>query len=206
MKTINLDMYPFYDELDSETIGFLRANLKPISLKKDNILFYQGDICDNILFLIRGTVRLYIQSDTADEITLYELKEGEQCIVNTASTMSQTEAIGSAVTLTDIEGYLLDVKSVKELAHRCDEYQSFLFSIYTLRMSSLAKLVNDLQFKQLDERILEWLNKQGNSPIKTTHEYIANELGTTRVVVSRILKELEKKSKVKLSRGIINIL
>lgn len=50
MKTINLQTYPFYNTLDSDTIDFLRKNLKPISLKKENILFYQGDICENILF------------------------------------------------------------------------------------------------------------------------------------------------------------
>lgn len=157
-------------------------------------------------FLTKGVVRLYIQSDEAEEITLYQLKEVEQCIVNTASTMSQTEAIGSAVTVSDIEDYLLDLKSIKELAHRCDAYQSFLFSIYTLRMNALAQLINDLQFKHLDERILKWLRAQQTNSIETTHENIANELGTTRVVVSRILKDLEKISKVKLSRGIITLL
>lgn len=122
MKSIHLQNYPFYNELDSKTIDFLRKNLKPISLKEDNILFYQGDICDSILFLTNGIVRLYIQSDGTDGITLYQLKKGEQCIVNTASTISQTAAIGSAVTVTDIEGYLLDVKSVKELEKNPKSY------------------------------------------------------------------------------------
>lgn len=205
MKTLNLDMYPFYDALDSKTIDFLKKKLKPISLKKDNILFYQGDICDNILFLTSGVVRLYIQSDEADEITLYQLKKGEQCIVNTASTMSQTKAIGSAISTTDIEGYLLDVKYVKELTRLSDDYQSFLFSVYTLRMESLAKLVNDLKFKHLDERILDWLKAQKNTTVQTTHEKIAMELGTSRVVISRVLKELEKNSKVILTRGYIEL-
>ena len=203
---MNLNAYPFYDSLDTETIDFLQKRLKPIELKKDSILFFQGDVCEHILFLTKGVVRLYIQSDAAEEITLYQLKEGEQCIVNTASTLSQTEAIGTAVTASDIEGYLLDVASVKALANRSDAYQSFLFSIYTLRMGDLAKLINDLRFKQLDERILEWLESQKSNPIKTTHEHIANELGTTRVVVSRILKELEKASKLKLSRGAIELM
>ena len=105
-------------------------------------------------------MRLYIQSENADEITLYQLNAGEQCIVNTASTISQTDAIGSAVTVTDIEGYLLDVASVKELAHSSDAYQSYLFSIYTLRMGDLAKLVNDIKFKNLNERVLEWLKNK----------------------------------------------
>ncbi len=188
--------------------GFSRngsSRLLP-SLPQGNLLFYQGDICENILFLTRGKVRLYIQSDDADEITLYQLSAGEQCIVNTASTISQTEAIGSAVTVTDIEGYLLDASSVKDLAHRSDVYQNFLFSIYTLRMNALAKLVNDIKFKKLDERILDWLGAQGSKLVQTTHESIANELGSTRVVVSRILKELEHQEKVILTRGSIELI
>jgi len=206
MKIINLKKYPFYDELDEKTLQFLADKLKPLSVKKGNILFYQDDICESILFLTSGTVRLYIHSSGAEEITLYHLKEGEQCIVNTASTMSQTKAIGSAITVSDIQGYLLDVADVKELAHMSDTYQSFLFSIYTLRMGTLAKLVNDLRFKHLDERILEWLQAQKTTAIETTHEAIANELGTTRVVVSRVLKELEKNSKLILTRGSIELI
>ena len=202
----SLKNFTFYDDLEESAKLFLEKNLKPISIKKENILFFQGDICDNILFLTEGIVRLYIQSDEADEITLYELNAGEQCIVNTASTMSQTEAIGSAVTVTDIEGYLLDVQTVKELTHSSDVYQSFLFSIYTLRMGSLAQLVNDLKFKKLDERILEWLKAKKTQHIHITHESIANELGTSRVVVSRVLKELENSSKLILSRGTIQLL
>lgn len=200
---MNLQNFKFYETLEKSSMEFLKKNLKPIKVPKDNILFFQGDICDNILFLTDGKVRLYIQSDDGSEITLYHLNAGEQCIVNTSSTLSQTEAIGSAITLTNIEGYLLDVRSVKELAHTSDTYQAFLFSIYTLKMSDLAKLINDIKFKNLDERILKWLNTQNTKTIYTTHEKIANELGSTRVVVSRILKELEKNSKVKLARGTI---
>lgn len=202
---MNLEIYPFYNNLDSASLEFLKKHLKPISVPKGNILFFQGDTCDNILFLTNGTVRLYIQSDDADEITLYQLHAGEQCIVNTASSISQTDAIASAVTITDIDGYLLDTKSVKELAHMSDEYQSFLFSIYTLRMGDLARLVNDIKFKKLPQRVLEWLKSQNQISVKTTHETIANELGSTRVVISRVLKELENGGKVKLTRGEIEL-
>ncbi len=203
---MNLQEYSFYKELEGSSLKFLEEHLKPIAVPKGNILFFQGDTCDSILFLTSGKVRLYIQSDDADEITLYQLNAGEQCIVNTASTISQTEAIGSAVTITDIEGYLLDVNSVKELAHSSDAYQSYLFSVYTLRMGSLAKLINDIKFKKLDERVLEWLQAQGSKIIETTHETIANELGSSRVVISRVVKELEKQNKISLSRGAIELL
>jgi len=203
---MHLKEFPFYKELDTPARDFLKTHLKPINAPKESILFFQGDICDSILFLTSGEVRLYIQSDDANEITIYHLHPGEQCIVNTASTLSQSEAIGSAITLTDIEGYILDMYSVKELAHNSDVYQSFLFSIYTLRMADLARLVNDVQFKNLDQRILEWLYAKEEKEIKTTHETIANELGSSREVVSKILKSLENDGIIELSRGSIKLM
>jgi len=73
-------------------------------------------------------------------------------------------------------------------------------------MGSLAKLVNDIKFKKLDERVLEWLQSQDDKIIEITHEKIANELGSSRVVISRVLKELEKQTKISLSRGTIELL
>ena len=66
-----------------------------------------------MLLLTKGEVRLYIQDDGVESIDLYTLKEGEQCIVNTASSISNTDAIASAESITDIEGYLLDSKSIQ---------------------------------------------------------------------------------------------
>ena len=80
-------------------------------------------------------------------------------------------------------------------------YQSYLFSLYQLRFEELTGLINDIKFKRLDTRIVEWLNKQPTSMIDTTHEKLASELGTSRVVVSRLLKELEQQGVVRLHRG-----
>jgi CRP/FNR family transcriptional regulator len=203
---MTLTSYPFIEKLETEALEFLQAHLKPIKIPKNNLLFYQGDICDNILWLTKGEVRLYTQSDEIEEITLYTLKAGEQCIVNTASLLSQTEAIASAQTVTDIEGYLIDVESVKKLAKLSDIYQTYLFSLYQLRFEELTSLINDIKFKRLDTRILEWLRKQPSDIIEITHEELAIKLGSSRVVMSRLLKELEQKGTVALHRGKIELL
>ena len=198
---MQLTSYPFLDILEPEALLFLEQHIKPISIPKNTLLFYQGDICDNILWLTSGEVRLYTQSDNIKDITLYTLKAGEQCIVNTASLLSQTNAVASAETITDIEGYLIDAESVKRLSKMSDIYQNYLFSLYQLRFEELTSLINDIKFKRLDTRILEWLNKQPEKMIDTTHEQLAVELGSSRVVVSRLLKELEQKGTLKLHRG-----
>ena len=158
------------------------------------------------MWLTSGEVRLYTQSDSIEDITLYTLKAGEQCIVNTASLFSQTDAIASAETLTDITGYLIGVESVKQLSKMSDVYQSYLFSLYQLRFEELTSLINDIKFKRLDTRIVEWLHKQPENIIEITHEALAIKLGSSRVVISRLLKELEQKGTVTLHRGKIELL
>jgi len=139
---MNLKEFPFYKELDTPARDFLKTHLKPINVPKETLLFFEGDICDSIVLLTFGSIRLSRQVDD-EEITLYNLNAGEQCMINTASTMSQTPAIGTAVTLTDIEGYILDMYSLKELAHNSHVYQSYLFSIYGQRMNELIKLADN---------------------------------------------------------------
>ena len=203
---MKLTAYPFLNNLEPEALRFLEQHIKPISIPKNTLLFYQGDICDNILWLTSGEVRLYTQSDSIEDITLYTLKAGEQCIVNTASLFSQTDAIASAETLTDITGYLIGVESVKQLSKMSDVYQSYLFSLYQLRFEELTSLINDIKFKRLDTRIVEWLHKQPENIIEITHEALAIKLGSSRVVISRLLKELEQKGTVTLHRGKIELL
>ncbi len=198
---MKLTSYPFLDKLESEAQQFLNRHIKPIKIPKGTILFYQGDICDNILWLTSGEVRLYTQSDSIEEVTLYTLKAGEQCIVNTASLLSQTDAVASAETMTEIEGYLIDVESVKRLSKMSDVYQNYLFSLYQLRFEELTGLINDIKFKRLDTRIIEWLQKQPNSMIEITHEQLARKLGSSRVVISRLLKEMEQNGTLILHRG-----
>ncbi len=198
---MQLSTYPFLEQLEPEALQFLNTHIKPIKISKGTLLFYQGDICDNILWLTSGEVRLYTQSDSIENVTLYTLKAGEQCIVNTASLLSQTDAVASAETITDIEGCLIDVESVKALSKMSDVYQNYLFSLYQLRFEELTGLINDIKFKRLDTRIIEWLQKQPSSMIEITHEQLATELGSSRVVISRLLKEMEQNGTLILHRG-----
>lgn len=201
---MELAQFTFFSHLSSELQQFVHTHARPITVAKNTILFYQGDVCKDILFLTEGNVRLYIQGEGIEEITLYTLKPLEQCVVNTASLISQNIAIGTAVTENDISGYLLDHESIRSLMSQSPEYLSFIFSLFTVRLASLATLVEDIKFKRLDVRLLEWLAHQENSRIEMTHEQIATQLGTSRVVISRLLKDLEHKGKVKLERGAIN--
>ena len=130
-KEMTLERFPFFGKLDSQAHEFLKTHLQPIEVPKDTLLFEKGDICDGVLFLNEGEIEVYKNSDE-DKKVLYTLQPGEQCIVNLASALSQTKAIASATSLSDLKGYLLDMYSLRELARNSFAYQEYIFTLYRL--------------------------------------------------------------------------
>ncbi len=201
-----IEKFDFFDELSEKEKILLLKTLKPIHADAGVTLFYQGDTTEDILLLEEGEVRLYIQGEGINEITLYTLHAYEQCIVNTTSTLNKTPCIGSAVSVTPIKGYMLNRSIVNKLMNKNSHYQHYMFSLFTLRLDSVARVLESVKFKQLDERLYEWLRAKNEATVTITHEELANYIGSTRVVVSRTLKAMERENLVRLSRGSIEVL
>lgn len=203
---LDLNDFEFAKALNNEEFDYLSKHAKRISIPKNTIIFYQEDICKEILLLGQGEIELYMYGESDKKIPLYALHEGEQCVINTSSTISQTPAIGTAHSLSDVEGWLISEEVVKYLMHRSSPYLNYVFSLFTIKLDALATLIQDIKFKKLDSRILEWLRAHPSHIVQATHEEIAEALGTSRVVVSRVLKDLEKQNLLKLHRKEIEIL
>ena len=198
--------FDFFERLSQEEQEYLLKNSKYIELPKDFTLFYQGDICNEILILKEGTVGLMMYGSINELIPLYEIQKGEQCIINTSSTLSNTTTIATAQTKTAIKGWLIPSNIVKELMIKSPTYQEYIFSLFSIKFSALTTLIEDIKFKKLDTRILEFLKIKNKKVIPITHEELANDLGTSRVVISRVLKDLENKNLIKLHRKKIELL
>ncbi|MDH4944860.1 cyclic nucleotide-binding domain-containing protein [Sulfurimonas sp. C5] len=127
---MNLEVFDFFSKLEPKTKEYLKMRLHPIEVPENTTLFFQDDICDSILFLTSGEIELVKHIDENETKQLYTLKAGEQCIVNIASTLSQTPALASATTTTPIEGYIIDMYSLKDLMRMSEVYQGYVFSLY----------------------------------------------------------------------------
>ena len=198
--------FDFFNKLTDNEKKYLIENSKYIEIPKNFTLFYQGDICTEILLLEEGIVQLLMYGSIDDMIPLYEIQKGEQCIINTSSTLSNTSTIATARTKTDIKGWLIPSNIVKELILKSPTYQEYIFSLFSIKFSALTTLIEDIKFKKLDTRILEYLKLKNEKILPITHEKLANDLGTSRVVISRILKDLENKKLIKLHRKKIELL
>lgn len=197
--------FDFFDRLSPTIQEELLTHAKSMTIPKGVELFNQGDHCDDILFLTEGSVRVYRLHESGQEITLYFLEPMEQCNVNLNSAFTNTPAIGTAVCESEITGFMLPAPIIKKLYTSQPVYQQFVFDLFARRLEGLAGLIEDVRFEKLDHRLMNWLEEQEENPVKITHEKLASHLGTSREVISRLLKEFEHNGIVSLHRGKIEI-
>jgi len=169
-------------------------------------LYSQGDICHGILFLTKGRVRVVRQNENGQSVLLYYFSAGEQCNVNFTSSYNSAPAVGTAIAETELEGFDVPVELISKLFIEDKEFQKYVFDQYVDRLESMASLIEEIRFSSLDTRLLHWLQSQNTKEIHISHEEIGDIIGTSREVISRILKSFEKNSIVKLSRKKIELL
>nr|WP_314379661.1 Crp/Fnr family transcriptional regulator [uncultured Campylobacter sp.] len=179
--------FDFFDVLSRDEAEALKAKSKLVRLQKGAVLFYEGEICNEILYLLQGKIRLCVSGEGTSEIPLYDFCGCEQCVVNIASAISQTPAVATAEAITDISGWLIPASVIQELIVRNKEYQKMIFSLFTLRYGALTTLIEDIKFKRLDSRILDLLHSFGTDEITIKNAEIAERLGTSRNVINRAL-------------------
>ena len=139
------------------------------------------------------------------EILLYYIKAGESCIMSFLGGMHHETSKVRAVVEEDVEVLFLPIDKVSLLIKEYPEWLDYIFRLYHKRFEELLEVVNEVAFKKVDERLLNLIHKKAelshNKTIFVTHEQLANELGTARVVVSRLLKQLEVNGQVTLGRN-----
>ena len=203
---MKLDKFYFYSLLSDAGKQLVEKHLKPFSTPKDTIIYYAGEVCKEFFLVDSGKVKIYVQGEEGQTFTLYTIEDGKPCIINTFSTIFSNVTIANAVTLQDTQGWTLKKEVLLQLLASEAEYSAYLFSAISQDISSLVNTIEDVQFTSLKDRIKNWILAQKSSNIQTTHEEIATNLGTSRPIISKLLKDMEKKGELLLNRGSIEIL
>lgn len=177
------------------------------SVPKGSRVYWEGDACSHIAFVLEGEIRVFKTSNSGREITLYEIVPGETCILNASCIFSDQGYPADAVTLTDVRMLLLSARIFQDLVNAFPQFRSFVFSLLSDRLITVFQLIEEVVFGNLEERLLDYLlEKSEDNELKATHQVISNDLGTSREVISRLLKNLEHKGKLELGRNRIVLL
>lgn len=162
-----------------------------------------------IPIVIRGTLKVIRTEEDGREILLYYIKAGESCIMSFLGGLHNEKSKVRAEVEEDAEILFLPMDKVSLFIREYPGWLDYIFRLYHKRFEELLEIINAIAFKKVDERLLTLLYKKrdltGNNTVNITHEQLANELGTARVVVSRLLKQLEENGTVQLGRNKITL-
>ena len=208
MKEILDNAYGFIFEED------LLTEIEKVSLykefKADDYLIEIGDYIKNMPLLLEGAIKILREDDKGDELLLYFLERGDTCAMTLTCCMGKTKSKIRAIAETNGALLMIPVQKMEEWLTKYKTWRNFVFDSYNIRLQEMLEAIDSLAFMNLDERLYKYLTDKvkvlGNTEIHNTHQEIAYELHTSRVVISRLLKSLELNKKIKLHRNKIEVL
>lgn len=163
-----------------------------------------------IPIVIKGSAKVMRTDEEGKEILLYYLKAGESCIMSFLGGIHHELSKVKVIAEEDTEILFLPTEKVSLFLKEFPQWLDYIFLLYNKRFEELLEVVNAVAFKKMDERLLNFVKmKCAHTKSKTlnvTHEQLANELGTARVVVSRLLKQMENEGLVNLGRNKITLM
>ncbi|MDT8413824.1 MAG: Crp/Fnr family transcriptional regulator [Flavobacteriaceae bacterium] len=200
----------FTSLFEPELLEEIQQSGQLLSFKENDIVIDIGQKITHIPILISGALKVLREDENGDELLLYFLEKGETCAMSMTCCMGNSKSGIRATAETDGSLLLIPVAKMEKWLAQYAGWRNFVFETYNLRMAELLAAVDSLAFMNLEERLHQYLQTKKeiskNSEIKSTHQEIAAELHTSRVVISRLLKVLELKGIIKMHRNKISLL
>jgi len=178
--------------------------------KADDYLIEIGDYIKTMPLLLNGAIKILREDENGDELLLYFLERGDTCAMTLTCCMGQSKSRIRAIAETNGALLMIPVEKMEDWLTKYKTWRNFVFDSYNVRLMEMLEAIDTLAFMNLDERLYKYLTDKakviGDTEIHNTHQEIAYEMHTSRVVISRLLKALEIEGKIKLHRNKIEIL
>lgn len=195
----------FEEELINEIlkVGIYRT------IRNGDTLIDIGDKMTHVPLILSGAVKIIREDDKGNDIVLYFLEKGNTCAISFINCINKSESMFRGITEKETEGVFIPVAKIDEWLIKYKSWRHFIIDSYHARLIEMVESIDSLAFTKLDKRLYNYLlNKvkvmKSNSLI-ITHQEIADDIHTSRVVISRLLKELENEGKIIIQRNRITV-
>lgn len=170
-------------------------------------MFVEGEQVGAIPLLISGTVRVYQIGQTGREVTLYRFRPGESCVLTANAILTRRSFPAIATVEEAAEAVMIPAETFREWVARDDLWRGFFVDLVAQRLASVMGVVDEVAFRRLDQRVAALLTRRARlaNPIPITHQEIADELGSAREAISRVLEDLAVKGWISSTRGQIEV-
>src|SRR5690554_4402768 len=208
MKSLIIETYAgvFEKELLDEIIEVSKI----VSIKKDDVLMDIGKYIKSMPLLVSGAIKIMREDFDEGELLLYFLEKGDTCAMTMACCMGEKQSEIRAIAENKGLVAMIPVGKMEEWMSKYKSWRAFVFNSYNSRFNELLSAIDNIAFKHMDQRLEEYLNEKSkindSNVVTQTHQQIAYDLNTSRVVISRLLKAMENEGKIKLNRNNIELL
>jgi len=179
-------------------------------IEENELLLDIGDRLSQIPLMLTGAIKISREISNGDELVLYFLERGDTCTVSFANCLKSSESKIRGVAEKTSEVVFIPVQKMEEWMVKYKSWRDFVIESYNIRLNEMLEAIDTLAFMKMDERIYKYLTDKvkimRDPNLNTTHQEIAIDMNTSRVVVSRLLKQLENEGKIKLYRNKIEVL
>lgn len=199
-----LQQYPMLRELPAAERESLLASASAMHVPAGTVVFDENQPCQGFPLLLSGSIRVIKAAPNGRELQLYRVLPGESCILTSGCLLGHTRYQARGVCEEALEMILLPATSFHTLLGKHEAFRNYVFLLFSDRLTDLMQLVSAVAFQKLDQRLAKLIINKPN-PIHTTHQALADELGSAREIVSRLLKGFAEQGWVKLGREHIEI-
>jgi CRP/FNR family transcriptional regulator len=205
-----MDWKKLFPQFEPELIEILDKNGIERVFHAGEVIVRSGQYIKSTVLVLSGRIKIYRESDEGGEFLIYYLGPGEACAVSLICALqSQTSEI-TAKAVEETEVIMLPVQLMDELMHRFKSWSHFVIQTYRSRFDEMLTVIDNIAFRNMDERLEFYLKRAktdaGQTSLNLTHQQIADDLNSSREVISRLLKKMEQLGKIKLNRNSIEII
>ena len=203
LKERLFELYPVLSEVDRDLLTRALSNAKPVTFKAGTPIFDELQPCNAFPFILSGTIRVYKQSVNGRELSLYNVTSGDACVVTAGCLLGDEPYNASGMVKADSTLVMMTSDDFSNLM-TSREFREFIFSLFSKRILGLMLLVEEVAFQKLDKRLAALLLRRGGR-IDASHQELADELGTVREMITRLLNSFSDTGLIELGRGRIEI-
>lgn len=193
--------YLFEEELIDEIVKIARFK----ELATEETIIQIGDRIPFLPIILSGAIKVVRENEKGEDLLLYYIEAGDTCAMTIQCCVKSTLSEVKASTIEPSEILMIPLERMEQWMAKYASWRSYILQSYHYRIQELIETIDAIAFMRLDERLLKYLKDQakliGNLEIPVTHQQIADDINSSRVVISRLLKQLETKGDIKLTRN-----
>jgi CRP/FNR family transcriptional regulator len=205
LKSRLLDRFPVFAGLRTDEINATLAEAPLVHAPAGTVLFDAKQPCRGFPLLLEGTVRVSKAAPNGREILLYRVDPGQGCVLSGGCLLGHSDYSARGIAETDVTLIIIPPGAFQQLLLGYEPFRRFVFGMYGDRLAEVMELVEEVAFRKLDARLAQLLVHRG-PVLETTHQGLADELGSVREIVSRLLRSFEERGWVKLERERVTVL